>query len=292
MKQENKLFDILILQEIFAVRFGCFVRAKHLLYLISELEKLGYIYYTNPNGILPYCGQNGGVIIFSLHPLYTNSIQIEKFTHRDEWMLRKGFAIATVRININISNNDEKKYYDLCLGTCHCSPYRIGVILAQIEQFKNAMLNQLQLQKQKQRSNEDDDSSLDLIIGGDFNTRNQQLKNGLIEKFGQLDMQSVWNMKLADDDIDSNNVGTGNMNTVTYRKPALSSKAIYKSMCCCDLIKLPSLNDVKFDRGHCLDHILTNIDSSRIKKIQVVDTRFGDVFVSDHMGVLMELVLP
>ena len=289
LEKGNKLYDILILQEIFAIRFGLFIRGTHLIYLIKELNKLGYIYHTNPNGILPYFGQNGGIMIFSLYPLYSYSININSFSKRDEYVLRKGYAIATCKINDK---------YNILLGTTHCSPYRTHTVLSQIKQFRDELNKQIKLFIEKQNNtncnsskneNNNDGSDnnnstflLDIIVGGDFNTYTKRREKGLISMFNEINMKSVWSMNKFE-----------NRKCVTYRKPFLKTKDVFKSYFSFELIKLPSLSHIKnYNKGQCIDHILTNINQDRIENVSAVDTRYDDVFVSDHLGVVIEIKIP
>ena len=82
------------------------------------------------------------------------------------------------------------------------------------------------------------------------------------------------------------------MNNVTFRSTYLSKCRVWMSVLLCGALKLPSLRNVTYLSGYCLDHILTNIEEKRVKNVAVVDSRFGDVFVSDHMGVELEITLP
>eukprot|EP01084_Bolivina_argentea_P017823 33250_1 len=53
LSETQNNYDILIIQEIFGLRFGAWIRCNDLEYLVCELYKLGYIYYTKPTGALP-----------------------------------------------------------------------------------------------------------------------------------------------------------------------------------------------------------------------------------------------
>ena len=484
LKRKNELYDVLILQEIFGIRFGLWIRCSHLRYLVFELRKLGYIYHTKPSGILPYFGQNGGVMIFSLHSMNYNNI--EKYRNSDERMLRKGYAIATIKIDINqvkynrldlqkqkqkhstagpvipsSSNDDnnnnkntkrklfskkkgktdntptiqenevsngtaayksqprelnlhsrmnvateeaddedddddededednqdnqddesnniailvenaadgdiiysdeeaeaqedrkpiEAQYYYVCCGTGHCDPYRVNIILSQIEQFANAMLHRFDAYLHERKDNHNDisdsdnnnnnnnnnnnshnDAFLDMIVGGDFNTRNLELQQGLRRTFAKIGNGSI-SRSWENDDTDGSSGGStqltkkhknidknrnrhsgettsrngmqnvwemslyaeneNKLSNVTYRSIYITKCKLWLSILSCGLIELPSLENVQYKYGHCLDHILTNIDENRIVDIRVVDTRWKNVFVSDHMGVMMQFRLP
>eukprot|EP01084_Bolivina_argentea_P017820 33245_1 len=278
LSETQNNYDILIIQEIFGLRFGAWIRCNDLEYLVCELYKLGYIYYTKPSGVLPYIGQNGGIVLFSKYPLIYDDVF--KFNKSDEIMLRKGFAIAIAKIPISNNDNDNNnndEYYHLCIGTCHCDPYRPNVILSQIKQFSKEIKSQYDNHKTKLH--------LDIIVGGDFNTRNKTLTKGLKDYFEDIiSMYNAWTIK-------TNDRQQWNKDLVTYRSSYIPKYRVWLSGLTCGLFKLPSLNKMtgKYKNGYCLDHILTSIKKEMIESVSVVDSRYKDVFVSDHLGV--ELVV-
>eukprot|EP01083_Nonionella_stella_P077410 211389_1 len=272
LQQEENHYDILIIQELFALRFGCWIRCNDLEYLVQQLSTIGYIYHTKPSGYLPYFGQNGGVVLFSRFPFIYDDVF--KFDESDEMMLRKGFAIGMVKIAIT---NQKEKYYHLCVGTAHCDPYRPRVILSQMQQFAQEMKRVYDAHKH------DVNSQMDMIVGGDFNTRIKALTQGLHDYFEEtMSMYNLWSIKGTNDDH------------VTYRSLYVPKYRVWLAVLSCGLCKLPTLKERtgKYNKGYCLDHILTNASKELVQNISVVDTRFEDVFVSDHLGVELVLRLP
>ena len=298
-------YDVLILQEIFGLRFGLFTKVNHLKYLVNSLYKLGYKYYTEPSGYMPYFGQNGGVMLFSKYQF--TKCNVYKFNYSDEFMLRKGYAIGIIKIPLNDNNNsnnnnnnsddviispvsknskdleltklkdnisNDNNYYYLCVGTAHCDPYRTKVISQQINDFSNAISDTI---KNGINNNSGNNIDMDCVVGGDFNTRNIDIMHSLYSNFKRMNFYNIWDIN--------------KIKSITYRNTVLKKINIYLSIFSCGIISLPSLKNVKWDNGHCLDHLLTNINKKRIIKISAVDTRFNDTFVSDHMGVECKILL-
>ena len=281
LKQKHNNYDILIIQEIFGLRLGCFIRCNDLEFLVTELFKIGYIHHTKPSGNLPYFGQNGGIALFSKYPFIYDDVF--RFERSDEIMLRKGFAIGITKIPLSGDDHDDKtKYHYLCIGTGHCDPYRPNVILSQIKQFSTQIKYQYDIYKKKVNN------KIDIIVGGDFNTRNKVLTQGLRDYFEDIiSMYNTWTLVTSDRE-------QWNKELVTYRNAYLPKYRVWLSILSCGLCKLPSLREVqgKYLKGYCLDHIMTNIDKSRIENVSVVDSRYKDVFVSDHMGVELMIKIP
>ena len=119
-------------------------------------------------------------------------------------------------------------------------------------------------------------------------TRNKTLTKGLKDYFEDIiSMYNAWT--LISDDREQ-----WNKQLVTYRNAYLSKYKVWAAILTCGLCKLPSLNEVtgKYVQGYCLDHLLTNMDKTMVEDISVVDSRFQDVFVSDHLGVELVMKIP
>jgi len=275
LRDHHREYDVLIIQEIFGLRLGCFVRCNELEFLVKSLYKMGYVHCTKPSGVLPVFGQNGGIMLFSKFPLQFDDVWT--FRRSDELMLRKGFAIAIANVPLH-----GDRVYPLCIGTGHCDPYRPKVILSQIQQFSESVRTQCEHYRSQHGQR------LPVIVGGDFNTRNSALVKGLQDHFEDaMAMYNGWTLKGLDRSV-------WDREFVTYRSAYLPKWRTWGSMLTCDWIKLPTLHAVtgKYKKGYCLDHLLTNVDRSMVEDINTVDTRHGDVFVSDHLGVELVLKIP
>lgn len=190
--------------------------------------------------------------------------------------------IADIPKESEITSVNNDRY--LCFGTAHCDPYRVSIILKQFAEFAHgvsAISGKL--------------DNVDIIVGGDFNTRNEKLMHGLNEYLENISdgMYNLWSIKeqvthhpryneLKDSKV-------WNANNITYRSTFLRKSRVWLSIISCGYISLPDLQNVEYGSvGHCLDHIYTNIDSKKAVSVNVVDTRINEVFVSDHMGVEFE----
>ncbi|ETO33946.1 hypothetical protein RFI_03151 [Reticulomyxa filosa] len=281
LRENANRYDVLLLQEIFAVRYGLWVKAQEVIMLCRELQKIGFQYTSKPFGVLPYFGQNGGVLIASKYPIVWSDTVA--YHQSDEYMLRKGFAMALIEIPQETADNTIQTHHILCVSA-HCDPYRTQIIKAQIQHIgdhlkfaiKNSangspsfdkddtdkkVVEMTKLSQSTSDNGTDKQDNIDkrrVIVGGDFNTRSQDLLVSL-PLILQRNVKALWNSW----DLLNN------------------KKRLWKQ----------SRYNASYDSGHCLDHILTDFQNEHVLHVGVEDTRHRKVFVSDHLGVEVELNL-
>merc|ERR1712154_193605 len=122
---------------------------------------------------------------------------------------------------ISVDNRSDPYY--LCLGTGHCDPYRPNVILSQIEQFSKKLKCQYDEYEKKELK-------MDIIVGGDFNTRNKALTQGLKQYFEDvISMYNAWTLK-------TENRSQWNLENVTYRSSYVPKYRVWASILSCGCI--------------------------------------------------------
>jgi endonuclease/exonuclease/phosphatase family metal-dependent hydrolase len=126
---DEQQYHVVALQEVFLLRIGPFVLSHLLHQLISEMDSIGYHYWTDPTLSLPrYFGQNSGLMIFSRVPFAEQESSV--FEQSDEILNNKGF------IAIRIDHQTHSQRLDSLHIVCtHFDSRRTSTKLLQAQQL-------------------------------------------------------------------------------------------------------------------------------------------------------------